>query len=404
MSRRPFFRCRFIAVVTYLLAVMALVTAASSRVDAAAGSSPSLDALYAQILTHPGNIELNLRFADLAEHSGYLRWALSAYERVVLLDPNNSEGLAGLTRVRRQLQPNTTLLTVQLGSQYESAPHYYLKPLRPEWEAVGSAALLDERTINGVRWRTDGVLGGVVHTRNSELSYGVVGADTGPVLDAFPGWAFHPAIGGSASYFDHRFYYGEGAVSGTLDSLAGGIYRAFTVRGAYRSYATFFPSNEGPYVEARAKVAVPNAFGSGAVVMLSPWVLWSNISGNANVVVPTITELQPGAYTEVGGRIDILKSLTNWLVLGLNFQAMSRNYRTDLVLITNERRHDIITSPGISFTFPNLFAYQTDLRFDYHYIYDHSNDPTKRFNDHVAMASVVARFDPTTAPAWASKP
>jgi len=137
-----------------------------------------MDSLHERILQHPGNPELNIRFAQLAETSGKLRWALSAYERVLLNDPSNTEALAGLQRVRRALQPNVTLLTVQLGTQYESNPRYYLPPRRPELEAIGSAALLDERNLGGLRWRTNAVAAGLLHARNSDLSYGVAGADT----------------------------------------------------------------------------------------------------------------------------------------------------------------------------------------------------------------------------------
>jgi hypothetical protein len=35
---------------------------------------------------------------------------------------------------------------------------------------------------------------------------------------------------------------------------------------------------------------------------------------------------------------------------------------------------------------------------------DHSNDPTKSFDDHIVTVSVVARFDPTLPPSWASVP
>jgi hypothetical protein len=385
-----------LAVAAYLMAAVGLTASMPGMAQAA-----ELDQLYSQVLQHPGNSELNLRFAQLAEHGGYLRWALSAYERVVVNDPNNSEALTGLTRVRRMLQPDTTLLTVQLGTQYESTPRYYLQPRHDEGQLLGSVALLDERTFNGIRWRTNGVLAGILHSHEHELNYGVMGLETGPVLDAMPGWAFHPAIGGSAAYFDQRFYYSEGSVSGTFDSNTGGVYRAVSVRGAYRSYDDFFPSGHGFYIEARGKLAVPNVLGPGSVAIVSPWVLWSDISGNANVVTPIITELQPGAYIEYGGRVDWIKSVTEWMAFGVNVAISQRNYRTDIVVAPGEGREDTIFSPGASLTFPNLFAYQTDLRFDYRYLMDHSNDVTKRFNDHIVTASIISRFDPTVPPPWA---
>jgi hypothetical protein len=397
MQLCPYFcrRCG-IAVATCLLTFV--VFAGRTIAPAAANE---LDSLHAQILRHPDNPELNLRFAQLAESGGHLRWALAAYERVVLNDPNNADALSGLVRVRRALQPNTTLLTVQLGAQYESNPRYYLPPRTPEMQALGSAALLDERNLGGIRWRTNAVAAGLLHAREGDLNYGVAGADTGPVLDALPGWTFRPAVGGNVAYFDRRFYYGEAAVSGTFESVTQGIYRSLVLRGAYRSYDDFFPSGEGFYFEARGKLAVPNVLGPGSVAIVSPFVLWSDISGSASVVTPIITDLQPGAYVEIGSRVDLIKSLTSWLVLGVNIAASLRDYRTDIVVTTLEKRQDWILSPGATLTFPNLFAHQTDLRLDYRYLTDHSNDPTKSFNDHIVTASVVSRFDPTSPPPWA---
>src|SRR5262249_25533036 len=79
------------AVATYL-AVWAVLAAGL----AAPALASELDALYSQVLQNPRDTELNLRFARLAEDSGNLRWALSAYERAVLNDPGNPEARSGL--------------------------------------------------------------------------------------------------------------------------------------------------------------------------------------------------------------------------------------------------------------------------------------------------------------------
>ncbi|MBN8966324.1 MAG: hypothetical protein J0H89_13345, partial [Rhizobiales bacterium] len=125
-----------------------LFTAPAVSTGAAADE---LDSLYSRVIARPGDSELNLRFAQLAENSGKLRWALSAYERVTLNDPGNIAAQEGLQRIRRKLQPSTTLLTVQLGAQYESNPNYYIGPRRSELQMLGSAVLLDERPFNGMR-------------------------------------------------------------------------------------------------------------------------------------------------------------------------------------------------------------------------------------------------------------
>jgi hypothetical protein len=395
MVRRFFKGLGPTAVAAYLAATAVLLPNTSGLAKA-----NELDTLHQQILQRPNDTALNMRFAQLAENGGYLRWALAAYERLVLADPNNTEALQGLMRVRRALQPTTTLLTLQWGTQYESNPSYYLTPRTPELQALGSASLLDERNLSGMRWRTNIVAAGLLHARQDDLTYGVAGFDTGPVLDVVPGWAFHPAVGASAAYFDHRFYYGEASIGGTFESNTSNMYRSVLIRGAYREYDQSFPTDRGFYVEARGRWAIANVFGTDAVAIVSPWVLWSDLSGAASVVTPIITELQPGAYIEWGGRVDWLKNLTNWVTLGLNVAVSQRDYRNDVVVASLEKRRDTIVSPGASLTFPNLIASQTDLRLEYRFIDDHSNDQTKSFTDHLVTATIISRFDPAVGPAW----
>jgi hypothetical protein len=66
-----------------------------------------------------------------------------------------------------------------------------------------------------------------------------------------------------------------------------------------------------------------------------------------------------------------------------------------LVPNTVDKRRDQFWIPGASQLFPHVLGYQTDLRFDYKYISDHPNDPTKSFTDNVFTFTLVHRFDPT---------
>jgi hypothetical protein len=383
-------RFRF-SVAVWLLVMVAAVTTPALRAVAA----DELENLHRQILLHPENSELSMHFGQLAERSGHLRWALAAYERVVLNDPGNFEAKKALRRVQRALQPDVTLLSLQYGGRYESNPTYYLTPHRAEAQAFGSAALVVERTFNDLRWRTNGLVGGVLHQKEGELNYGIASLNTGPVLDIHPSWALHPAIGGSASYFDHRFYYAEGSLGATLDSSQNGVYRALQVRGAYRSYDDFFPSSRGFYVETRGKIAVSNVLGRGSAAIVSPWLIWSDIGGAVQGVVPIFAELQPGAYLEWGGKFELVKTVSKWLIVGANVSVSERRYRNDLASYNGDKRRDVIVSPGASATIPNLFGFRRDLRFEYRYIRDNSNDQSKDFDDHLVTISAVSQFDPT---------
>ena len=170
-----------------------------------AAASNQLDALYSQVLKHPADSQLNLNFARAAEAAGVLRWALSAYERVAVSDPNNAEAQAGLQRVRRKLQPDFSQVTVELGSAVETNPRYYLGPRRTELEGLASASLRDERVINGQRWRATGAVAGQIYSQSGDLGYGYAGGNIGPVLDLFSGVSMVPAVGGAASILRPAF-------------------------------------------------------------------------------------------------------------------------------------------------------------------------------------------------------
>jgi hypothetical protein len=367
------------------------LSAATAHADRP-GSTPALDTLYQQVLNRPADPDLNIRFAQLAEEAGQLRWALAAYERVLLNDPNNAEAQRGLQRIRRALQPNVTLVTATIGTAYESNPTYYL-PGKGEMQLLGSLDLRDERNINGTRWRTSALAAGQLHARENDLNYGVAGVDTGPVLDLTPVLSVHPSIGGSIATFDNHYYYSEAAVGALFEGNLEGAYRALQLRLAYRSHGDHFPSGEGFYADARGRLTFPKVFGDGSVFIVSPWLRWSDINGTA--LTNILTEVQPGAYWEYGGKIEAYKTVAPWLVVGGNLAATHRDYRKDLVnLGSSTKREDTTWSPGATILFPNRFAALTDLRLDYRYISNHSNDPTKEFDDHIVSATVVTRFDP----------
>jgi hypothetical protein len=381
---------RLVAWSPFFLLVAALLTVVSPM-----AAATQLDALYAQILRYPNDTQLNLVFAREAEASGKLRWALSAYERVTVNDPGNAEGQAGLQRIRRKLQPNVSQITIGLGSAVETNPRYYVGPKRTEVEGLAFASLLDERAMGDIRWRTTGATAGQYYSRSGDLNYGFFGLNSGPVVDILPGVALIPAIGGAAATYDHHFYYGEGAFTTTFEGASQGVYRALQLKVAYRSYDDFFPSSNGFYTEARGRLAFPNVLGNGSVVIVSPWVLYSDIAGTVSAISPAISDLQPGAYTEGGGKAELYKSLTDRVVFSANLSYIDRRFRTDTVPLTGSKRNDELWIPGASFIFPRIFSFQTDFRIDYRYISAHSNDSTKSFSDSVFTGTLLYRFDPT---------
>jgi hypothetical protein len=373
-------------VISYLLAAIVVASAP------ALARAKDLNSLHAQIMRDPTNTELNLQYARLAEASGTLRWALAAYERILLNDPLNEEARRGMQRVLRSLQPSFTLATLELGVAYESNPRYYQGPKVSEALGLGSLTVRDERYLFDTRWRTAFQAAGQIRSRNEDLSYGYVGLETGPLIALWNNVMFNPALGGGAAYFDNHFYYSEASASGTFESVLNGSPQTVRMRAAYRKYDDHFPSNEGWYADIRGRFSAQGVLGDSSIVFLSPWVLWSDIRGGVSNAL--VTELQPGAYLEFGSKIEVYKALAPWLTIGGNVGVARRNYRTDVVAGTSDHREDTIWSPGATLVFPNAFGNQSDLRLDYKYIDTRSNDPSKSFTDHIASATVVTRFNP----------
>jgi hypothetical protein len=127
------------------------------------------------------------------------------------------------------------------------------------------------------------------------------------------------------------------------------------------------------------------------VFSFSPWLRWSSIKGELGTVT-TLNTVQPGDYTEFGGRLDGFYGVNDWLVLAANIEASGRYYRDEVVVNGTAERKDTTIAPGAAIIFPHVLAYQNDLRFDYKYIWDHSNDNFFSFVDHVVTVTAIRRF------------
>ncbi len=363
--------------------------------NAMAYSAPAgspLDLAYRRVMRNPADVQANLEFARLAEASGYARWALATYERILLNHPDNVEAQANYMRLRRAFLPGITLVTVEWGITSESNPTYYIPPRNAEAQGFGSVAVRDERNFGDVRWRTTALAFGRLHGEADELNYAYAGVRSGPVFDLYPDWRIHPALGAAAAYFDNHFYYGEASASVTFENATPVVYRALELRGAYRSYDEFFPSSHGFYAEARGKIGFTNALGPQTAVAFSPWVLWSDIKGSG--ISPLISDLQPGAYVEWGGKGEAYWTATHWLVLGANLTLARRLYKSEIDPLSGGRRIDDLFIPGASVTFTKVIANKADVRLDYRHIRDSSTDASKSFTDDIVSMSVIHRFDP----------
>jgi len=354
-----------------------------------------LTRLYAQILRDPTNSELNFRYAELAEQRGEIRKALSAYERVLLNDPDNPQVRRALQRIRRQLQPDTTQFFAELGGAWESNPRRVSKGEQSDGVALARLTMRDEHGVGqGHRWRTVGQLAGDIYFDNGDLSYGYAGFYTGPLIDITPTIAMHAALGGSAAYFDHRLFYKEATANVTFESYLEGAFHYVRVRTGYRSYNDGFPSDDGFYADITGRFSFANFAGSGGVLVLSPWYRWSDFGGSGFSVFAPSEQVQPGRYTEYGGRIEYYRRMAEWLSIGGGIWASDRHYArsSDFFTSASSRRRDILYSPYATLIFHNVIGYQTDLRAQYRFEHNDSNAAMRDYENHIGTLVLVSRF------------
>ena len=377
------------------LRLVALAVCLAFAVPAVADAD-ELARLNAQIVNDPTNIELNLRYARLAEERGEPRKALAAYERILVYDPGNAEAKKGLERTRVAILPVVTEVFTEFGGGWDSNPHLVPTGRASDVDLFGRISLRDERTIMDTRWRTTGLLIGNLYRESGDLDYGYGSAAIGPVYALGPSFTMHPAIGGSASYFDHHLFYSEGFASLIFEGSSDGVAQTYRFRGGYRDFDSFFPASDGFFADASAKFAKAEVIAAGDLVVFSTWARWSGVGGSFLTNTPTVNvsdSVQLGRYGEGGARFEYYLTLVDWLIAGANFSYNERQYaKSPLSTGGSLQRRDGIYSPGASLIFRNLGTLPGDIRLDYRYERDDSNDPTSSYTDHVVTLTYARRW------------
>jgi hypothetical protein len=367
-----------------VLMLAASVTALSSGL----AHAQDLQELNDQILETPQDVELNLRYALLAEQQGKLRLALAAYERVLINNPDNEEAKRGFARVRRTLEPTYTSLRLEVGGQWDSNPRNISGADEEAFSVVARATLVDERRIGSKRWRTSANFDGEITPEIEELNYAYVGAQTGPILDVAPNLAAVPALGVAVASFDGAFYFNEVNLGVTFEGHRDGASFWTRARAGWRDYGEDATADEGPVAEIAAGVSIPRIASQSDSLSVVPWVRWSGVEGSAfNFLNEEIT---PGEYSEFGMDVAYHYQFTDHVVVSAGALAYDRRYSGTEV--AGENRHDVYVAPQVSVTIQNFLPCSCALRATYRYRVNESNDPTADYDAQQASISFFRRF------------
>jgi tetratricopeptide (TPR) repeat protein len=350
-----------------------------------AASADEMASIYARILANPTDAALNLQYAKLAEQAGEYRMALSAYERVLVNDPNNVEGKQGLQRVRRIIQPAETQKTLEIGATWQSNPLAVADGASDDFNGYASLRVRDERAVGGHRWRTNLQLYGEAYADNTDLDYASARADIGPIIDLTgTQWDARPAVGAGTAYFDGKTYYWDANATALFEGYLNGAYQWVRLRAGYREYDPSFTSNAGSYADISAKFSAVDVFHEGDVLSVSPWYRWSGIDGTPD---NGDDDFATGLYREGGATFEYWKKFSDVFGAAVNLKVSDRVYDD----IGGGSRHDWLVSPGASIVFSNVFGPQTDLRFDYKYEWNRSNMDAHTWENQAATVAVVIR-------------
>lgn len=352
-----------------------------------------LSRLYGQLLRDPQNIELNLRYAELAEKHGQERKALAAYERVLAADPGNQTARKRLGYITTGLTPAVTRGRMEIGGRFETNARERPNGFGRKDDFAGFAKLYvtDERPALGHVWRSDVDLYADVHADISSIDYWRAAAHTGPVLDLGGGTTLHIAPGGAVSFLDADYFYSEAALKLTFEQLFGVLDR-FEIRGGYRDLDNSFNRDDGISLDIVASESVHGVLTRTDVAVIQPFFRWRDASGNGMNAAGLPTSFLMGDYIEAGGALMYFFFPVEDVRLGARFTAFYRDYQQTISGSATTERNDVYVAPEAEVLFRNVICTSCDIRFRYRYEQNFSNDNFQDFVNHAIIASGVRRF------------
>ena len=381
-------RSRFVVQAYWLaawLCVMSLALPGLAQAD-------ELSRLYRQILRDPQNVELNLRYAALAEERGETRKALAAYERILDAEPDNDIARRRLNRITVNLTPSVTRGRLELGVRYESNVREVPSGAGRRDDFMGFAKLYinDKRAALGHRWRTDIDAYTDFHADISALDYWRGRVSSGPVFDLGGGATLNIAPSATISFLNADYFYSEGGLR-LLFEQAFGFLDRLDIRGGYRDIDNSFSRTEGLAIDVTAQETFRGVLNRSDAFVVQPFFRWRDASGNGMNVLGLPTSFLMGDYVEAGARAMYFFFPMEDIRLGGRFTWYHRDYKQNIVAGTAER-YDWYISPEAEVLFRDYVCRGCDIRLQYRFEQNFSNDATQDFTNHSIIASGIRRF------------
>lgn len=373
------------------LRLLGIALSAVLMLTAGKVAASEYDSVFERLLFNPGDPALNIRYAELAEENGELRKALGAYERVLASDPSHRHARRHYNRVKNLLQPTVTQVTVDLGVSFETNPRQ-LTDIPQRESDIGFDAgfhIFDERTWLNHRWRTVGLAHTDWQADVSDLNDLLLSAWTGPVFNLGK-TRLHVAPGAEIAFLDREHLYTDALARATFERVMGGATQTLSAIATYRN-GEAFNAADGWIFQVSARLSKYQLLLPGDAFYLIPRFRYNEPTGRGDGRV-FAGPLFPGDFYEVGSRAEyFVPALDNAIYVGAGFGAHYRDYNQNIAFGPGQRE-DWMLEPSAHLIVPNVLGRNGDLRFDYQFQYNDSNDATQDFENHVVGVRSIKRF------------
>jgi hypothetical protein len=199
-----------------------------------------------------------------------------------------------------------------------------------------------------------------------------------------------PAIGGGASWLDGDSYYSEINASLTIEGRMSGASYWARARGGFRDYNpdtnSFFTTvtENGPYAEIRGGLTKPRLFSERDTLLVAPFVRWSDVEGSL-FSFWLFEDLSPGKYLEYGVDVNYAYRFTDHIQGSVGALVRERDFR-------QSSREDTYIAPQASLTFQGLLPCACDIKLQYRYRDNDTNDLQSDYSADQVSLSLLTRF------------
>lgn len=355
--------------------------------------------VFDRLLKDPGNIELNILYAQLAEQRGEYGRAIAAYQRVLTRDPRNRFARRALARLRYKIRPNTTQMTLATGVSFESNPHRNTgrEGIRSDVVFDGKFAFKNERRLGDLVWRTNADLYANGHVHFRSLDFGLTTVGVGPIIPTYRGFNIRPFVGAGYSWYDGETFFAEPRAGVQVESTdKDSFFRSFTFSFAYDFVGSAFANRDAYRFEFRPIFAFPAerlvpGFGlQGTRLVVAPYYAYNGVTTGGTGLTPQ-GEPFPLRFHQIGATTQYQIPVASNLVLAPNVTVEYRHFMETVVNGT-KRRRDLFIAPGAKLVLAGLFRGKADLIFSYAFRQNLSTDQFEEYGNHVASVKLFWRF------------